>query len=145
VRVLHRHTRYQQLGISYGRAKKALWPLLSKRLAQQLDSLEADDEDYYRHYGGVLRTNIYKTATPCLKEGLFSDPNDAATPRIFRILGSRAIGENRVDVELGFTTKQTCSPTEDVENLTLICTANGMPMGITCGHRIITGKRPSAP
>ena len=33
-------TRYQQLGIPHGRAKKALWPLLSKRLAQQLDSLK---------------------------------------------------------------------------------------------------------
>jgi hypothetical protein len=36
--------------------------------------------------------------------------NDAGTPRIFRILGSRAVGENRVDVELRFTTKQTFSP-----------------------------------
>jgi hypothetical protein len=103
-------TRYQQLGIPYGRAKKALWPLFSKRLAQQLNSLEACDEDYYRRYGEILRANTYKPATPWLEEGLFTGPNDAATPRIFRILGSRAIGEHRVDVELGFTTKQTYSP-----------------------------------
>ena len=103
-------TRYQQLGIPYGRAKKALWPLLSQRLAQQLDSLGACDEDYYRRYGEILRANTYKPDTPWLEEGLFTGPNDAATPRTFRILGNSAIGESRVDVELGFTTKQTYSP-----------------------------------
>ena len=103
-------TRYQQLGIPYGREKGALRPLLSKRLAQQLDRLGACDADYYRRYGKILRAKTYKPATPWLEEGLFTGPNDAATPRIFRILGSRAIGDNRVDVELGFTTKQTYSP-----------------------------------
>jgi hypothetical protein len=111
VRVFYTYiTRYQQLGIPSGRAKKALWPLISKRLAQQLSSLEACDVDYYRRYGKILRAKTYKPATPWLEEGLFTGPNDAATPRIFRILGSRAIGDNRVDVELGFTTKQTYSP-----------------------------------
>jgi hypothetical protein len=45
-----------------------------------------------------------------LEEGLFTGPDEAATPRIFRLLRSRAIRDNRVDVELGFTTKQTYSP-----------------------------------
>jgi hypothetical protein len=103
VRVFYTYiTRYQQLGIPYGRAKKALWPLLSKRLAQQLDSLEACDEDYHERYGEILRANTYKPATPWLEEGLFTGPNDAATPRIFRILGSRSVGENRVDVLIAF-------------------------------------------
>jgi len=111
VRVFYTYiARYQQLGIPYGRAKKALWPLFSKRLAQQLDSLEACDKDYYRRYGELLRANTIKPATPWLEEGLFTGPNDAATPRVFRILGSRAVGEDRVDVELRFTTKQTYSP-----------------------------------
>src|SRR5690349_15795615 len=101
VRLFYRYiTRYQPLGIPNGRAKKALWPLLSKRLAQQLDSLQACDEDYYRRYDEILRANTYKPATPWLEEGLFTGPDDAATPRIFRILGSRAIGDNRIDVEL---------------------------------------------
>ena len=95
-------TRYQQLGIPSGRAKKALWPLLSKRLAQELDGLEACDEDYYRRYGEILRANTYKPATPWLEEGLFTGPNDAATPSTFRILGSRSVGENRVDVLIAF-------------------------------------------
>ena len=95
-------TRYQQLGIPSGRSKKALWPLLSKRLAQQLDSLEACDKDYYRRYGEILRANTYKPATPWLEEGLFTGPNDAATPSTFRILRSRSVGENRVDVLIAF-------------------------------------------
>lgn len=95
-------TRYQQPGIPHGRAKKALWPLLSQRLAQQLDSLEACDEDYYRRYGEILRAKTYKPGTPWLEEGLFTGPSDAATPRTFRILGSRAIGHNRVDVLMAF-------------------------------------------
>jgi len=103
-------TRYQQLGIPSGRAKKALWPLLSKRLAQELDGLGACDADYYRRYGEIIRAKTYKPDTPWLEDGLFTGPNDAATPFTFRILGSRSVGENRVDVELGFTTKQTYSP-----------------------------------
>jgi hypothetical protein len=95
-------TRYQQLSIPSGRAKKALWPLLSKRLAQQLDGLEACDKDYYRRYGEILRAKTYKPATPWLEEGLFTGPDDTATPRTFRILGSRAIGDNRVDVLIAF-------------------------------------------
>lgn len=108
VRVFYTYiTRYQQLGIPDGREKKAIRPLLSKRLAQQLDGLEACDKDYYRRYGEILRAHTLKPATPWLEEGLFTGPNDAATRRIFRILGSRAIGENRVDVLIGFTGEQT--------------------------------------
>lgn len=95
-------SRYRQLGIPSGRAKKALLPLLSKRLAQQLDSLEACDRDYYRRYGEILRANTYKPETPWLEAGLFTGPNDAATPRSFRISGSRAIGEDRVDALIAF-------------------------------------------
>jgi hypothetical protein len=48
VRVFYTYiTRCQQLGIPHGRAKKALWPLISERLAQQLSSLEACDADYF--------------------------------------------------------------------------------------------------
>lgn len=103
VRVFYTYiTRYQQFGIPHGRAKKSLWPLLSKRLARQLNSLEACDEDYYRRYGEILRTKTIKSATPWLEDGLFTGPNDAATPRSFRILGSRNVGENRVDVLIAF-------------------------------------------
>jgi hypothetical protein len=99
-------TRYQPLGMPYGRAKKAIWPLLSKRLVAELDSLQACEDDYYQRYGEILRANTYKPATPWLEQGLFSGPDEAATPMKFSILGSRAIGENRVDVHLGFTHRQ---------------------------------------
>ena len=95
-------TRYRQLGIPHGRAKKALWPLLSTRLVQQLDSLETCEEDYDRRYGEILRAKTYKPATPWLEEGLFTGPNDAATPPSFRIISSRSVGENRVDVLIAF-------------------------------------------
>jgi hypothetical protein len=103
VRVFYTYiTKYRPLGIPQGRAKKALWPLLSKRLVQELDSLQACDEDYYWRYDVILRANHYKPATPWLEEGLFSGSNEAASPMKFDILGSQAIGENRVDVHLGF-------------------------------------------
>jgi hypothetical protein len=95
-------TRYPQLGIPSGRAKKALRPLMSKRLAQELDSLGACDDDYYRRFDEILRAKTYKPATPWFEEGLFTGPDDTATPRTFRILGSRAIGDNRVDVLIAF-------------------------------------------
>jgi hypothetical protein len=103
VRVFYTYiTRYQQLGIPYGRAKKALWPRMSRRLAQELDSLWACNDDYYRRFGEILRAKTYKPGTPWLEEGLFTGPDDTATPRTFRILGSRAIGDNRVDVLIAF-------------------------------------------
>jgi hypothetical protein len=107
VRVFYTHiTKYQPLGIPEGHAKKALRPLLSTRLAEELDSLQACEDDYYRRYGDVLRANQYKPATPWLEEGLFSGSNEAASPMKFWVLSSRAIGENRVDVHLKFIHKQ---------------------------------------
>jgi hypothetical protein len=100
-------TRYRPLGIPQGSAKKALWPLLSKRLVQELDSLQACEDDYYRRYGDILRANHFKPETPWLEDGLFSGPNEAASPMKFSIVGSKPIGENRFDVHLRFTHKQT--------------------------------------
>jgi len=103
VRVFYTYiTRHHWLGIPYGPEEKALRPLFSKRLAQQLESLEACDKDYYRRYGEFLRANTYKSGLPWLEDGLFTGPNDAATPDAFRILSSRAIGDNRVDVLIAF-------------------------------------------
>ena len=104
VRVFYTYiTRFLPIGIPQGRAKKALWPLLSKRLVQELNSLQACEDDYYGRHGDILRANQYKPATPWLEEGLFSGPIEAAGPRKFSILSSRAIGDNRVDVHLRLT------------------------------------------
>lgn len=101
-------TQYRPLGIPKGAAKKTLWPLLSKRLARELDNFQACDDDYYRRYGHILEANHYKPATPWLEEGLFSGPNEVATVTKFSVLDSRAIGENRVDVHLRFTPTDCC-------------------------------------
>lgn len=113
-------TKYRPIGIPDGRAKKALWPLFSKRLIQELDSLQACDDDYYRRYGEILRANQYKPATPWLEDGLFSGGNEAAGPMKFWILDSRAIGENRVDVHLKFKTYLD----EDYEGLVTVIPEN---------------------
>ena len=62
--VLHRHHQIPQLGIPSGRVKKALWPLMSKRLAQEIDGLGACEKDYFRRYEEILRVHTYKAAIP---------------------------------------------------------------------------------
>ena len=101
-------TRYQQSGIPHGHARKLLEPLLSKRLADELNSLQSCDNDYYLRYGETLRAHTIKPATPWLEDGLFTGPNDAATPRRFSILDSRSIGDSRVDVHLRFPEPENC-------------------------------------
>jgi len=68
------------LDIPEGRAKKAPWPLLSKRLIQELEDLQGCADDYYKRYGDFLKANQFKSATPWLEDGLFSGPNEAAGP-----------------------------------------------------------------
>jgi hypothetical protein len=126
VRVFYAYiTKYQPIGIPEEHAKQALWPLLSKRLVQELDSLQACDDDYYRRYGKILEANQYKPATPWLEEGFFSGPDEAASPMKFSILGSKAIGENRVDVRLRFTYKQTycCGQPDSYDHFHEVATA----------------------
>jgi len=100
-------TAYRPLGIPKGRAKTALWPLISKRLVRELETLQSCEDDYFRRYGGYLRANQFKPGIGWLEDGLFSGPNEAASPLKFSILSSKTVGENRVDVHLRFTHKQT--------------------------------------
>src|SRR5260370_7015430 len=65
VRVFYTYvTTYRPLGIPMGRAKKALWPLLSKRLVRELDTLPPCEDDYYRRYGAYLRPPPSKPPPP---------------------------------------------------------------------------------
>jgi hypothetical protein len=95
-------TEFHSSGIPSGRVKKSLWPLMSNRLAQEIDGLGACEKDYFRRYGEILRVHTIKAAIPWGEAGLFTGPNDASTPLAFRILGSRSVGDNRVDVLLAF-------------------------------------------
>jgi hypothetical protein len=100
-------TTYRPLGIPKGRAKTALWPLISKRLVRELETLQSCEDDYFKRYGEYLRANQFKPRIGWLEDGLFSGPNEAASPSKFSILSSKTVGENRVDVHLRFTHKQT--------------------------------------
>ena len=94
--------KYHDSGIPSGRDRRALLPLMSKRLAQEIDDLGACEKDYFRRYGEILRVHTIKAAIPWGEAGLFTGPNDASTPSTFRVLGSRSVGENRVDALLAF-------------------------------------------
>jgi|GEM_PF-2745722 len=107
VRVFYSYiTRHQPLGIPKGNDKKALWPLMSKQLVQQLNTLQLCEDDYYTRYGELLRKNDWKPSIGWLEYGLFSGGNEAATPSKFSIL-SAAKRKSKVDVHLRFTYKQT--------------------------------------
>ena len=117
-------TRHHFLGIPKGADLKALRPLMSKRLVQQLDTLQRCEDDYDRSNGQLLRNDraiqtadgsaplnsppvIRKPTIGWLEDGLFSGGNEAATPSKFTILGSTSKGASQVDVRLRFTHKQT--------------------------------------
>jgi hypothetical protein len=97
-------TRHRPLGIPKGRDKKALWPQLSRRLAQQLDTLQLCEDDYFRRNREAPRDS--KPIFAWLEYGLFSGGNEAATPSKFSIL-SAAERNNGMDFHLRFTHKQT--------------------------------------
>jgi len=94
--------KYHSSGIPFGQTKRALRPLMSKRLAQEIYGLGACEKDYFRRYGEILHAHTLKAAIPWGESGLFTGPNDASTPTSFRILGSRSVGANRVYVLLAF-------------------------------------------
>ena len=95
-------TKHPQLGLPFGQLRRAIQPLLSERLAHQLDGLRACEKDYYKRYEAILIAHTWKSATPWLEAGLFTGPNDAAIAHAYRILGSRSVGGNRVDALVGF-------------------------------------------
>jgi len=55
---------YGSSGIPSGRSKRAIRPLMSKRLAQEIDALDACDKDYFQRYGEILRARTWKAAIP---------------------------------------------------------------------------------
>ena len=65
------------LGIPKGADKAALWPFLSKKLAQRLDAAQACENDYLRKHIG---TQNQKPSYGWLETGLFSGSNERAIP-----------------------------------------------------------------
>ncbi len=76
-------------------------------MVRELDTLQSCEDDYFRRYGEYLRANQFKPGVGWLGDGLFSGSNEAASPSRFSILSSKTFEENKVDVHLRFTHKQT--------------------------------------
>lgn len=64
------------LGIPKGRVKAAIWPFLSKRLAQQLEAAQACEDDYFRQHA----TDTGRIQFAWLERGLFSGEDERAMP-----------------------------------------------------------------
>jgi TonB family protein len=64
------------LGIPKGADKAALWPFLSKRLVQKLDTAQTCEDDYLRQHAG----EDGKPAFKWVETGLFSGANERAIP-----------------------------------------------------------------
>jgi hypothetical protein len=75
------------LGIPYGGDKKAIWPLLSKRLIEGLEAGHACEKDYTSHRLAIISKSdpgrppeIFKPEFGWLESGLFSGGNEEALP-----------------------------------------------------------------
>jgi len=87
------------LGIPRGADKEALWPLLSKRLARQLDDARACEADY-----DARPSEIEKPPLPWREQGLFSGPNERAEPTEVAVERTEPMGKGtRVFVRFSFS------------------------------------------
>jgi hypothetical protein len=105
------------IGIPTGPTRDALWPFLSRRLAEQLDLLQACEDDYCRRNRRVLNPeprpgDPYPPATlkptiGWLEYGLFSGGNERVLPAEISIRGVDAVGRDRFRVRVQFTYRDT--------------------------------------
>jgi hypothetical protein len=87
------------VGIPKGADKEALWPLLSKRLARQLDDARACEADY-----DARPSEADKPPLPWREQGLFSGPNDRAQPTEVAVQRAEPMGKGtRVLVRFSFS------------------------------------------
>jgi hypothetical protein len=95
------------IGIPTGEAKRALWPLLSSRLAQRLDALQACEDDYYRRNKKKLESEQLKPSIGWIESGLFSGENEQALPAEVTITRIEPAGAGRFRAYLQFTYRDT--------------------------------------
>ena len=91
------------IGIPTGEAKRALWPLLSSRLAHRLDALQACEDDYYRRNKKKLESEQLKPSIGWIESGLFSGENEQALPAEVTITRLEPAGTGRFKAYLQFT------------------------------------------
>lgn len=92
---------HHPMGIPAGEEKAAIWPLLSKRLAGQLQTAQACEEDYFRQH----QTTDSGAKPAWLKTSLFSGDRTRAIPTSSFACskGPQKDGSFLVDVELTYT------------------------------------------
>jgi hypothetical protein len=92
---------HHPIGIPVGAEKVTIWPFLSKRLTEQLQTAQACEEDYFRQH-----PTADSTAKPAwLKSGIFSgDSNRALPTNAFAYsAGPQKDGSFPVNVDLTYT------------------------------------------
>lgn len=105
--VIKRHP----LGIPTGEDKRALWPLLSMRLARTLDTLQACENDYFegnRRLFTPEQAAQLKPSIGWMEYGLFSGGGaEMALPAAVAVTHVASVGGGRFRVYLEFTYKDT--------------------------------------
>ena len=104
VRQLYRHIiAVRPIGIPAGADKKAIWPLLSRRLIAQLEAGQACEADYRRLHA----TDDGKPSFGWLESGLFSGENERALPAEATVERTEPIGAGAFRVRVLFTYRET--------------------------------------
>jgi hypothetical protein len=93
--------------IPTGYVKRAIWPLLSSRLASGLEALQACEDDYFRRYGTILKAEQLKPTIGWLEYGLFSGGNEEALPAEVKVARVEPRSEGAMQVDLEFTYRDT--------------------------------------
>ncbi len=104
--VIKRHP----LGIPTGEDKRALWPLLSVRLARTLDTLQACENDYFeggRRLFTPEKAAELKPSIGWMEYGLFSGADERAMPAEVTVTQVASRGGGRFRVHLRFTYRDT--------------------------------------
>ena len=99
--------KHHPLGIPTGEVKRAIWPLLSSRLAASLEALQACEDDYFRRYEKVLKAEQLKPSIGWLEHGLFSGGNEEALPAEVRVTRVEPRPDERMQMDLEFTYRDT--------------------------------------
>ena len=105
------------LGVPKGATKEALWPLLSRRLAGQLDLLQACEDDYYRRNRARLNPEprpgdpnppaYLKPTIAWLERGLFSGYWEQALPAELAVVAAEPSVGGSLRVRVRFTYRDT--------------------------------------
>jgi hypothetical protein len=105
------------LGVPEGATKKALWPLLSTRLAAQLELLQSCEDDYYRRNRARLNPEprrgdpnppaYLKPTIAWLEQGLFSGHNEQALPAELAVVAAEPSVSGSMQVRVRFIYRDT--------------------------------------